>query len=109
MILGIPAGCDLFVAPVDQQPFLAPVGTEIGTDEDEPPVELHPLQVDLELAPLERGRGIRHRSVGPPAAPVPHDDVTRAVLRARDHPFEGEVFERVVLDTDGETANGGVE
>ena len=77
-------------------------------DEREPPGQLFAAEVEVEVA---AGDGFE-RIVGPgefPGPPVPHDHVTAAVLTRRDHTFEVEVVEGVVLDVDGHALHVGVE
>src|SRR5689334_6231165 len=97
MILGVPVAHGLVVATVDQQPLLATVTAEIGTDEDEASVELLALERELELAARERIGGVGHLRIRRPSAPVPHDDVARAVLAARDGALEREILQGMVL------------
>ena len=67
--------------------------------EHEATAQLLAIEVEVQVAGLDRGQrvvGLGDR----PRAPVPDDHVTAAVLAGRDHAFEVEVVERVVLDVD---------
>ena len=67
------------------------------------------MELELELAVGDRGRGVDRRRLRLPGAPVPDDDVAGAVLLGRDDALEVEVLDRVVLDVDGHPADVRVE
>src|SRR5215468_3579613 len=69
--------------------------------EDHPAAELLACDVDVQFACRHRGSRIVGL-VRLPGPEVPDDDVAAAVLPHRDHALEIEVFDRMVLDMDGE-------
>ena len=109
LVLRVPSRDGVLVAPMDQQPLrpaavrTRPVAPEAGgPDEHERAVQLLPVELELELPVVDgtgRVGGVRVGTVG---APVPDDDVARAVLAPRDDALEVEVVERMVLDVDRE-------
>ena len=73
------------------------------------PVHLLAVQLELELAVLDRLLRIGRLLLRDERAPVPDDDVAGAVLALRDDALEVEVLDRVVLDVDRHPADLGVE
>ena len=107
VVLGVPALDGVLVALVQEHPLLRAVPLA-AAHEDEPAVELRPVDVRVELAGGDGGRRVV-RTVRLPGAPVPDDDVPAAVLLRRDDALEVEVLDRVVLDVDGHPARDRVE
>ena len=107
VVLRVPALDGVVVVLVEQEPLrLAAAGA--AAHEHEPTAQLLPLQVEVEIARVDR----LHRvlAVGHlPGPPVPHDDVATAVLPVGDHALEVEVAERVVLHVHGHALHVGIE
>ena len=116
VVFGIPARRGGLVVLVDEQPLVAVIALEgparpapAGPHDREAALELLAVETELELAVLDALAPVECRGLGLPGAPVPDDDVARAVLLGRDDSFEIEVFDRMVLDVDGHAADLRVE
>ena len=122
MVLGVPARDRGRAALGDEQPLIALVvlegsgggvvalATAAARPDDRPAaIELLAVELELELAVRDRRRGVDGRRLRLPGAPVPDDDVARAVLLRGDDALEVEVLDRMILDVDRHPAHGRVE
>ena len=94
----------VLVLVLDEQPRLGIVALDL--DERPLTLELFALQLELQLALLERDARVHDRR---PRPAVPEHDGARSVLALRDDTFEGAVLDGVVLDVHGEPLVAGVE
>ncbi len=80
----------------------------LPANEDQPPAQLLPVQLRLQLPAPD---GVPRVTVGMrlPRATVPDDDVAAAVLPGADDTLEVRVLDGVVLDVDREPPGCGVE
>src|SRR5207248_9074589 len=97
----LPTALAVVVVLVDQQPLLAACavfGPRLaGAYQHEATGELLAVEVEVQLPALDGcDRVVGSRWL--PRPPVPHDDVTAAVLAFRDDALEVEVLDGVVLD-----------
>jgi hypothetical protein len=104
MVLGIPSIDGVVVVLVQEQPVLLAVlrllvraVLGVGPDQDEAAAQLLAVHVGVQLAVGDRCRRVVG-AVRLPGPVVPHDDVTAAVLAARDDPLEVGVLQGMVLD-----------
>ena len=122
VVLGVPALLRIGAALVDEQPLVALVVLEgagrrvvalapaaARPDDREPAGDLLAVQLELQLAGRDGGRGVEGRRLRLPGAPVPDDDVARAVLLRGDDALEVEILDGVVLDVDRHPAHVRVE
>ena len=95
---------DLIVA-LDEKPVLA-VGIPLAAHSHQrpSPLQLVSIENEIELSAVEVGAFVR----SPPSA-IPEHDGAAAVFALRDDPFEVAVFERVILDLNGEVFFAGHE
>ncbi len=96
-------GRRLFVALLDQEPIVAAFLRRLSAHSHQSPAAVQFFAVELEF---ERTLLVRADRVGierRPAPAVPQQHGPAAILSLRDHPLEPAIFERMVLDMDGET------
>jgi hypothetical protein len=107
MVLRIPAlDCGIVVL-VQQQPFVAAGIAPPGTHQNESTTQLVSEHVEVQLTTLHRPSwvGVLAVRVRPPSARVPDDHIAAAVLAGRDHAFEVDVLDRVILDVERRAAD----
>ena len=96
MVLGIPPLDRVVVTLVEDQPLGLAVAFA-GADQHEVTAQLRTVELEVQLAGIDRGPTVG-LAVERERAAIPHDDVARAVAARRDHTLEVEVLDRVVLD-----------
>ena len=96
-----------FVGRLDQQPRLLPLAGPLAHPHQMPvAVELLAVQLEIEMALLH---GLVRIVVRRPGAAIPDHHGAAAILALRDGAFELVVFDRMILDVDGEALVAGHE
>ena len=108
MVLGVPAADRGLVLLLQHEPSLAAV-VRIGPDDRVSALEALAVQDELDLALAEADAGRWLAWLGLPGPPVPHDDVSPAVLLCRNDALEVEVLDWVVLGAHRQAADLRVE
>ena len=107
MVLGVPTGDGVVVVLVEEQPPRLGVSAA-APHQCKVTAKLLALQVEVQISGFSGGDRIR--SVGDrPGAPIPDDHIPAPVFAARNHPFEVEVLQRVVLHVNCHALHIGVE
>src|SRR3984957_18042903 len=105
--IGFIWGTSEFIIPLDEKPVLA-LFAWLAVHPHEMPtaIQLLPVELELEMALLQALVRIPERR---PRPIVPHNDRAAAVFALGDCAFEIGVFDRMVLDRDGEALLPGVQ
>src|SRR5581483_3714326 len=107
-LLGIEVIHRVLVTFLNEQPLVSLTSRppRSHTRQHELPLELFPVQAELQVALLQHLRGIAERL---PGSRVPHHHGAGAVVARRDDAFEQQVVHGMVLGHHGEALVGGIE